>query len=147
MILADAIYYARSLGLKRIVDVATLTGAITISLGKVCTGVFGNDQFLIDQVLLAGNQSGEKMWHLPTFHEYGNQYKSDVADIKNTGGRAAGSITGAKIIEEFTDGASWVHLDIAGTARSNSLDGDKVKGSTGVTVRTLVALAINLSKI
>ena len=147
LILADAIYYARSLGLERIVDVATLTGAITIALGKVCTGVFGNDQFLIDQVLLAGNQSGEKMWHLPTFHEYGNQYKSDVADIKNTGGRAAGSITGAKIIEEFTDGASWVHLDIAGTARSNSLDGDKVKGSTGVTVRTLVALAINLSKI
>ena len=146
LVLADAVCYARSLGLERLVDVATLTGAITTCLGKVCTGVFGNDQTLIDEVVAAGGETGEKMWHLPTFDEYKSQYKSDVADIKNTGGRAAGSITGAKIIEEFTDGAKWVHLDIAGTSRADSVKGYNVKGSTGVPVRTLVALVLNLSK-
>ena len=147
LVLADAICYARSLGLDRLVDVATLTGAVTIALGKECTGLFGNDQKLIDQVVSAGHATVEKMWHLPTFDEYKSQYKSEVADIKNTGGRAAGSITGAKIIGEFTDGANWVHLDIAGTSRSDGVKGYNIKGATGVPVRTLVALTLNLSNI
>ena len=146
LVLADAVCYARSLGLARLVDVATLTGAMVIALGNVCTGVFGNDQDLIDRVLEAGNGSGERLWHMPTFEEYKEQFKSDVADIKNTGGREAGSATGAQIIGEFAEGASWVHLDIAGTARSSRGKGYNPKGPTGVPVRTLVRLVLDLAK-
>jgi leucyl aminopeptidase len=146
LVLADALTYARSLGLDRLVDVATLTGAVVVALGKVCTAAFGNDQILIDHVLESGRQTGERIWQMPTFDDYKEQFKSDVADMKNTGGRDAGSITGAQIIGEFTEGASWVHLDIAGTSRSNSQKGYNPKGSTGVPVRTLIRLALNLAK-
>ena len=144
LILADAVAYARLLGHERIVDVATLTGAMSVALGDICTGAFGNDQQLIDGVIDAGKQAGERMWHMPTFDEYKSQFKSDVADIKNTGGRGAGSITGAQIIGEFADGASWVHLDIAGTRLVGSTKGYNPKGATGVTVRTLTRLALDL---
>ena len=120
LVLADALAYARSLGIERIVDAATLTGAILTSLGKVRMGVFGNDQALVDAVLAAADEAGERAWQFPMDDEYKQQYKSDVADIKNTGGRDAGSITGAQIIGEFADGASWVHLDIAGVAYGDS---------------------------
>ena len=146
LVLADAVSYARSLGLDRLVDVATLTGAMSIALGKVCSGAFGNDQLLLDSVVDAGRHTGERIWAMPTFDEYKEQYKSDVADIKNTGGASAGSITGAQIIGEFTDGASWVHLDIAGTSRTDSVKGYNPKGATGVPVRTLVRLAQELGK-
>ena len=146
LVLADAIAYARSLGLNRLVDVATLTGAIVVALGHVCTGAFGNDQQLIDQVVDAGKQVGERIWHMPTFEDYKEQFKSEVADIKNTGGRAAGSITGAQIIGEFAGGASWVHLDIAGTSDTDKGNGYNPKGATGVPVRTLVRLAQVLAK-
>ena len=146
LVLADAAAYARSLGLSRIVDVATLTGAIVTALGNICTGAFGNDQTLIDQVVGAGRKSGERIWQMPMFDEYKEQYKSDVADIKNVGGRSAGPITGAQIIGEFVDGASWVHLDIAGTARSKENKGYNTRGATGVPVRTLTRLALNLAK-
>ena len=145
LVLADAVCYARSLGLERLVDVATLTGAMVIALGNVCTGVFGNDQDLIDRVLEAGKGSGERLWHMPTFDEYKEQFKSDVADIKNTGGREAGAATGAQIIGEFAEGASWVHLDIAGTARTSRAKGYNPKGPTGVPVRTLVRLVLDLA--
>ena len=145
LVLADALAYARSLGLDRLVDVATLTGAMSIALGKLCTGAFGNDQQLIDQVVEAGNQVGDRIWQMPLLEEYKEQFKSDVADIKNTGGRAAGSITGAQIIGEFADGASWVHLDIAATARADSTRGYVPKGATGVPVRALVRLVLNLA--
>ena len=146
LVLADTVTYARSLGLTRLVDVATLTGAMSIALGKVCTGAFGNDQRLIDQVKRAGDQVGERVWQMPMFEEYKEQFRSDVADIKNTGGRAAGSITGAQIIGEFADGASWVHLDIAATSRAYSTKGYVPKGATGVPVRTLVRLALDLAE-
>ena len=145
LVLADAVAYARSLGLTRLVDVATLTGAIVTALGKHCTGVFGNDQGLIDRVVAIGSQGGERMWQLPMLHEYKEQYKSDVADIKNTGGRSAGAITGAQIIGEFSEGASWVHLDIAGTSLSDKEAGYNPKGATGVPVRTLVSLVKSLA--
>ena len=145
LILADAVTYARSLGLDRIVDVATLTGAIEIALGKVCIGAFGNDQQLMDRVLEAAQQTGERTWQMPMFDEYKEQFRSGVADIKNVGGRAAGSITGAQIIGEFADGAAWVHLDIASTSRSDSTKGYNPKGATGVPLRTLVGLALNLA--
>ena len=146
LVLADAVAYARSLGITRVVDVATLTGAMSVALGNLCSGAFGNDQELMDRLLEAGRRTGERFWQMPTFPEYKDQFKSDVADIKNTGGRAAGSITGAQIIGEFVDGAAWVHLDIAGTSRSTSVKGYNPKGATGVPVRTLVRLALDLAK-
>jgi leucyl aminopeptidase len=145
LVLADAASYARSIGLTRIVDVATLTGAISVALGGECMGAFGNDQTFTDQVIAAANGVGERAWQLPTFDEYKDQYKSDIADIKNTGDRGGGAITGALIIGEFTEGASWVHLDIAGTARTSSTKGFQVKGATGTPVRTLIALAQSLA--
>ena len=146
LVLADALAYARSLGIERIVDAATLTGAILTSLGKVRMGVFGNDQGLVDAVIASADEAGELAWQFPMDDEYKQQYKSDVADIKNTGGRDAGSITGAQIIGEFANGASWVHLDIAGVAYGESSTGYKPKGATGVPVRTLVNLALRLTK-
>ncbi len=145
LVLADAVTYARSLGFGRIVDVATLTGAVSTSLGKICSGVFGSDQALVDSVLEAGAHTGERFWQMPMYDEYREQYKSDVADMKNTGGSPAGSITGAQIIGEFADGAAWVHLDIAGTSRTESTKGYTPKGATGVAVRTLARLAQELA--
>ena len=145
LVLADAVSYARSKNHTRIVDVATLTGAVVVALGDVATGAFGNDQQFTDSVVAAGNEVGERIWELPTFDEYKQQYRSDVADIKNTGGRGAGATIGAQIIGEFSEGASWVHLDIAGTARTTSEKGYVPKGATGVPVRTLVNLAHKLA--
>ena len=145
LVLADAMSYARSVGLNRLVDVATLTGAMSVALGDQCMGAFGNDDGFTQKVVHAGNAVGERAWPLPMFDEYKSQYSSDIADIKNTGGRGAGSITGALIIGEFNDGAPWVHLDIAGTARARSSKGATVKGATGVPVRTLVQLVCDLA--
>jgi len=145
LVLADAVAYARSKNLTHIVDVATLTGAVVVALGSICTGAFGNDQNFTAQVIEAGNDVGERMWQLPMFSEYKDLFKSDIADIKNTGGRGAGSIVGAQIIGEFSEGASWVHLDIAGTARSESSKDYNPKGATGVPVRTLVNLVLKLA--
>ena len=146
LVLADAAAYANSIGLARIVDVATLTGAMSIALGSVCTGAFGNDREFTDHVVSAGEGVGERIWELPTYDDYKEQYKSDVADIKNTGGRGAGSITGAMIIGEFVGDSSWVHLDIAATSTSDRVRGYNPKGPTGVPVRTLIALARRLAK-
>ena len=141
LVLADAVYYAHSQGIRRIVDIATLTGAMSIALGHICSGLFGNDQDFIDQVKASGDMAGERLWQLPTYDEYKEQYRSDVADIRNTGGRPAGSITGALIIGEFVGDAAWTHIDIAGTSFSSKTSGYVVKGGTGVMVRTMVKLA------
>ena len=141
LVLADAVYYAHTQGIRRIVDIATLTGAMSIALGHICSGLFGNDQTFIDQVKQSGDMAGERLWQLPTYDEYKEQYRSDVADIKNIGGRPAGSITGALIIGEFAGDAAWAHVDIAGTSFSSKTSGYVVKGGTGVMVRTLVKLA------
>ena len=145
LVLADALSYVQSQGVSRIVDVATLTGAISTSLGNVRMGVFGNDQNWIDAFISSSEKVGEKAWQFPMDEEYKKQYKSDIADIKNTGGRNGGSITGAQIIGEFAGDTSWVHIDIAGVSRSESLTGYTPKGATGVPVRTLVQMAMALS--
>ncbi len=145
LILADALSYARTMDLKRLVDVATLTGAITVALGDQATGGFTNNQDLYDMVAEAGNQAGERIWQLPMYPEYKEQIKSDIADVKNTGGRGAGSITAALFLAEFSEDTPWVHLDIAGTFISHKEKGYRVKGATGTPVRTLVNLAMNLS--
>ena len=145
LVLADALCYAVENGVTRIVDVATLTGAIGVALGDGATGVFGNDQGWVDTVVEAGNSVGERMWQLPTYASYKSEYSSDIADIRNTGGRGAGAITGALIIGEFAGDSRWAHLDIAATTRTTSDRGINPKGSTGVPVRTLVELATSLA--
>jgi leucyl aminopeptidase len=140
LILADAIAYARKLGATRIVDMATLTGAVSIALGDVNTAVLGTDQELIDEIIAAGKEAGEKFWQLPLDKEYSKQIKSDIADIKNVGGRKAGTITAAAFLKEFADGISWAHLDIAGTAWCDEAKPYRAKGPTGVAVRTLVRI-------
>ena len=144
--LADALGYARQQGTKCIVDIATLTGAVVVSLGTVTTGVFGNNQELIDQVIAAGAEAGEKIWQLPIYDEYKEQNKSTVADIKNTGGRNAGAITAALFVGEFAGDTPWVHLDIAGTNMIDKPRKYEVKGGTGVPARTLVNLVIALAE-
>lgn len=147
MVLADAMCYARQrLGLKRLVDLATLTGAIVVALGNLRAGLFSNNQPLADLVLKAGERSGERFWQMPMDSEYRDLITSDVADIRNTGtGRGAGSITGAYFIREFVEDTPWVHLDIAGTFLSDKESGYYVKGGTGFGVRTLVHLAMMLA--
>jgi leucyl aminopeptidase len=146
LILADALSYAKKLGAKAIIDVATLTGACRVALGTVCTGAFSNNQELADKVIVAGNETGELTWQLPMYDEYKEQLKSDVADIKNIGNRWGGAITGAKFLEEFVDKTPWVHLDIAGTSDTDKEKGHLVKGATGVPVRTLVSLILKMAK-
>ena len=145
LVLADAVCYAKWLGINRIVDVATLTGAVRTALGEHCIGVFGNDPSFTNKIIEAGFECGERMWELPTFQEYSGQFESDIADIKNSGGPAAGAITGAMIIGRFAGNASWVHLDIAAMSRVSSTAGDQVKGATGSGVRALVAFCQSLS--
>ena len=146
LILADALGYARKLDAKHMVDVATLTGACRVALGDVCSGVFGNNQELVDKVIAAGAEAGELIWQMPMYEEYKEQNKSDVADIKNVGGRYGGAITAAQFLAEFVGDTSWVHLDIAGTSLSEKERAYLVKGATGVPVRTLVNLVLALAK-
>jgi leucyl aminopeptidase len=138
LILADAIAYAKKLGATRIIDMATLTGAVSIALGDVNTAVLGTDQELVDEIIIAGKEAGEKFWQLPLDKEYSKQIKSDIADIKNVGGRKAGTITAAAFLKEFADGISWAHLDIAGTAWADEAKPYRSKGPTGIAVRTLL---------
>lgn len=144
LVLADALGYANTLKARKIVDVATLTGACVIALGEICTGAMSNNRALMKKALAAAGNAGEKTWQLPMFPEYAEQIKSDIADIKNTGGRGGGAITAAQFLHEFAGKTPWVHLDIAGTAMSKQEKGDLAKGATGTPVRTLVNLVLSL---
>ena len=146
LVLADALGYVTKLGAKLIVDVATLTGSCRAALGDICTGAFTNNQELMNEVIAAGDEAGERIWQLPMYEEYKEQNKSEVADIKNIGGKYAGAITAAQFLAEFIGDIPWVHLDIAGTSLSEKERGYLVKGATGVPVRTLVNLALTLSR-
>lgn len=146
LILADGLSYAVKLGAKYIVDVATLTGACQVALGNITTGAFSNNKELEDKVIAAGNEAGEPIWPMPMSDDYKELIKSDVADMKNSGGRYGGAITGAKFLEEFVDKKPWVHLDIAGTSDTDKDKGCLCKGATGTPVRTLVYLVMNQAK-
>ena len=145
LILADALSYGRKQGLTPLIDVATLTGACRVALGDICTGAFGNNQELISKVIKAGEEAGEKIWQLPMFEEYKEQNKSEVADIKNSGGRYGGAITAAQFLAEFSQDTPWTHLDIAGTSYATKEKAYLVKGATGAVVRTLVNFAMALA--
>lgn len=146
LILADALAYAVKLGAKSLLDVATLTGAMRVALGEVYTGALGNNSELVGKVIAAGAEAGELIWQLPMHEDYRETIKSNVADIKNSGSRYAGAITAAHFLAEFTGDIPWVHLDIAGTSYTEKERGYIVKGSTGIPVRTLVNLVLNLAK-
>ncbi len=146
LVLADGICYARELGAARLVDVATLTGAVSTALGDVCYGLMTNNEEFAAQVEEAAAAAGEKTWRLPMWKEYDEFIKSDVADIKNTGSRGAGTIMGAKFIEQFVEDVPWVHLDIAGVDMSDKDKGWVTKGATGYSVRALVNLAVALGQ-
>ncbi|MBN2057911.1 MAG: leucyl aminopeptidase [Candidatus Saganbacteria bacterium] len=141
MVLADGITYARKLGVKKIIDVATLTGACISALGDAASGIMGNDQQLIDQLVEAGRESGEKLWQLPLLEEYKDYSKSKVADIKNaTEQGMAGPSIGGLFLQLFAENAAWAHIDIAGTAFLGKERGYLSYGATGVMVRTFINL-------
>ncbi len=140
LVLADVLSYARRYEPAAVVDAATLTGACVIALGHTATAVLGTDDALVQEVLDAGNRSGQRGWRLPMWEEYRALIKSEVADIKNVGGRAAGTITAAYFLAEFAESFPWVHLDVAGTAYSETDLGIMPAGPTGVPVGIFVEL-------
>ena len=135
LILCDALTYAKRYQPAAVLDIATLTGAIVVALGHTASGVMGNDDGLIEEVRAAGERGGERVWPLPLWDEYRDLMKSDIADVKNAGGRPAGSISAGWFLREFVDGFPWAHLDIAGTAYTERDDATRVKGPTGIGVR------------
>jgi leucyl aminopeptidase len=138
LVLADVLVYAKRFNPSAVVDAATLTGACVIALGHTATGVMGSDEDLVREVIDAGRRAGEPGWQLPMWDDYRELIKSDVADVKNSGGRPAGTITAALFLKEFVDGFPWAHLDIAGTAYSESDLVTIPRGPTGVPTGTFV---------
>jgi leucyl aminopeptidase len=138
LVLADVLAYAQRIEPEAVIDAATLTGACVIALGHTATGVMGTDEALVQEVLEAGKRAGEPGWPLPLWDDYKDLIKSDIADIKNSGGRPAGTITAGLFLKEFTDSYPWVHLDIAGTAYTESDLTTIPRGPTGVPVGTFV---------
>ncbi len=141
LILCDALTYAERFDPACVVDVATLTGACVIALGHVTSGVLGNDDTLVGELLKAGETAADPCWQLPLFDEYQEQLKSNFADMANIGGRAGGTITAAAFLSRFAKKYKWAHLDIAGTAWKSGKD----KGSTGRPVPLLVHFLVNQS--
>lgn len=141
LILGDALWYAQQLGATHLVDIATLTGAISIALGKITSGLFGTPASFVEHVRATAERAGDRCWPLPLFDEYKDQLRSEIADMINTGGRLGGAITAALFLKEFTGGLPWIHLDIAGTAWTDENKPFMPKGPTGVGLRTLVELA------
>jgi leucyl aminopeptidase len=135
LILCDALSYARRYKPAAVLDVATLTGAVVIALGSQASGIMGTDDALIAEVREAGDRAGERCWPLPLWEEYRDLIKSDIADVKNSGGRGAGPIAGGWFLREFVEGFPWVHLDIAGTAYTDAEAPHQSKGPTAFGVR------------
>ena len=146
LVLADGLAYAKQEGCTPLVDVATLTGAIMVALGGVRYGTHTNNDRLFNDLERASERSGELQWRMPMDSDYDELVKSDVADVKNTGGRGAGSITGAKLLERFVGDTPWAHLDIAGVMNATRDRGEYVKGASGQPVRTLVHFVLGRSR-
>ena len=147
LILADGLSYARTFKPDAIVDVATLTGTIKLALGTLCAGLFGNHSRLKAQMLKAGEASGERIWEMPLWDGYQEFIKSDLADLKNVGGRAGGSILAAKFLQGFVADLPWVHLDIAGVDVNEKDDSYHSKGATGFGARLLLEFLRGWKKI
>jgi len=141
LILGDALWYARQQGATHLVDVATLTGACIVALGRVASGLFGSPDWWVDRVRETALAAGGRVWRLPLFDEYLDQLRSEIADFANAGGRPAGAATAAMFVRQFTGDLPWAHMDIAGTAWVDEAKPYQPKGATGVAVRTLAELA------
>jgi leucyl aminopeptidase len=135
LILCDALSYVRRFKPAAVIDIATLTGAVVVALGPYAVGAMGNDDALLAEVRDAGERAGERCWPLPLWDDYRDMLKSEIADVKNSGGRGAGTITGGWFLREFVEGYPWVHLDIAGTAYTDGESAQQAKGPTAVGVR------------
>ncbi len=146
LILADALCYANKLGATKIIDAATLTGACVIALGHAASAAVTNDEALVQSFLAAAKPSGERYWQMPLYDDYTSAMKSDIADLKNTGGRPAGTLTAGAFLKAFVGETPWIHLDIAGTAYLDNESAWQAKGPTGTPVRAMVAFAEALAK-
>jgi leucyl aminopeptidase len=138
LVLADGLCYAKQLGATHLIDAATLTGACVVALGGVNGGLFSNDDESYGKFQAALATSGEKFWRLPLGDEYAEMIKSDIGDIKNTGGRAGGAITAAEFLHVFAEDTPWIHLDIAGMAWIEDSRPYIAKGPSGVAVRSIL---------
>ena len=141
LILGDGLWYAQQLGATHLVDVATLTGACVVALGKVASGLFGQPDGWVESVRRVAQRAGDRCWPMPLYEEYTEQLRSEIADLVNSGGRPAGACTAAVFLKEFVGNLPWAHLDIAGTAWADEAKPWQPKGATGVAVRTLAELA------
>jgi leucyl aminopeptidase len=141
LVLADGLCYARQLGATHLIDAATLTGAVVVALGYHNVGVFTNDDDFAESFNDSTIRTGEKMWRMPVDADYSEHIRSEIADIKNTGGRWGGAITAAMFLKEFVEDKPWIHLDIAGTAWLEETKAWMPKGPSGVAVRSLVDFA------
>jgi leucyl aminopeptidase len=146
LILCDALSYARRFNPACVLDAATLTGAVVVALGHFTSGVMGTDDALVEEVRRAGDRAGERVWPLPLWDEYRDLIKSEIADVKNSGGRPAGSISAGWFLREFVSGFPWAHIDIAGTAYSDREDVTRVKGPTGVCMRLFAEFVLGRSQ-
>jgi leucyl aminopeptidase len=146
LILADAICYAKELGATRIIDCATLTGACVVALGHAASGTMSNDEPFVTRFLEVVGDVGERYWRLPLYDDYSTQIKSEIADLKNTGGRAGGAETAAAFLKAFVGDTPWIHLDIAGTAYLDGESSHQAKGPTGTPVRAFVAFVEDVAK-
>jgi leucyl aminopeptidase len=143
LILADALSYASRYKPSLVIDLATLTGACVVALGHAASGMLGNDQKMMDRLKTAGENTFERLWQLPLFDEYEKLIKSEVADVKNSGGRWAGAITAAWFLKKFIGKYPWIHLDIAGPAIMEEASDYIPRGGSGIGVRLLVDFLSN----
>lgn len=144
LVLADGLCYARRLGATHLIDMATLTGAVSVALGDVRVGVMSNNQKWLDIFLRAAEECGEKMWPLPMDDEYGELIKSKIADLKNSSGRAGATIAAAKFLEAFVEKIPWIHLDIAGTEWLDDAKPYCSAGPTGIGIRSIIQTICSL---
>ena len=147
LILADALCYAIKLGATKIVDAATLTGAIVVALGHAASGLMGNDERFCRQFLAASKRTGERYWRMPLYDDYATAIESDIADLRNSAGRAAGSLTAGAFLKAFVGDTPWIHLDIDGTAYLESESAWQAKGPTATPVRAFVSLVEALASV
>lgn len=143
LILADALCYADRYHAKAVIDIATLTGARTVSLGDHAIGLFSNDDHLVDQLVQAGETTYERVWKMPLFSEYRDVLNSYVADLKHMGGKSGGAIVAAKFLEEFVNNYNWAHLDIAGLVSQESGSFYRQGYATGIGTRLLTQFLLN----
>jgi leucyl aminopeptidase len=146
LLLADALSYVRRFKPAAVLDAATLTGAAVIVLGHAASAIMGSDEPLLEEVRRAGDRAGERVWPLPMYEDYRDLLKSDIADVKNSGGRPAGAITAGWFLREFAVGYPWVHIDVAGTAYSEADSPPLAKGPAAVPTRLFVEFLLGRAR-